>query len=55
MMVFDAHSRAFAFFKGHLHARHLRQHEGRRSETVFIGKDSYQYNRSLPADVLGIT
>ena len=26
-MVFDAHNRAFAFFKGDLHARHLRQHE----------------------------
>ena len=31
-MVFDAHDRAFAFFKGACHARHLRQHEdgGRR-------------------------
>ena len=26
-MVFDAHERAFAFFKGRLHARDLRQHE----------------------------
>ena len=26
-MVFDAHERAFAFFKRRLHARHLRQHE----------------------------
>ena len=26
-MVFDAHDRAFALFKGHLPARHLRQHE----------------------------
>src|SRR6266849_4439622 len=26
-MVFDAHARAFDFFKGALHARHLRQHE----------------------------
>jgi hypothetical protein len=29
-MVFDAHDRAFAFFKGCLHARHLRQYEDRR-------------------------
>jgi transposase len=26
-MVFDAHERAFAFFRGALRARHLRQHE----------------------------
>jgi len=26
-MVIDAHNRAFAFFRGDLHARHLRQHE----------------------------
>jgi hypothetical protein len=26
-MVFDAHDRAFAFFKGRLHTGHLRQHE----------------------------
>jgi transposase len=42
-MVFDAHDRAFAFFKGHLHARHLRQHEDG-GGAIFIGKER-GYNR----------
>ena len=39
-MVFDAHDRAFAFFRGACQARHLRQHEdggGRRSSSARSG------------------
>ena len=42
-MVFDAHDRAFALFKGHLRARHLRQHEDR-GRVIFVGRDR-RYNR----------
>src|SRR6202162_4929031 len=33
-MVFDAHERGFAFFKGACHARHLRQYEDRRGDDL---------------------
>ena len=42
-MVFDAHERAFAFFKGAC-ARRLYDNMKTAVETVFIGKDR-QYNR----------
>ena len=48
-MVFDAHDRAFAFFRGTLHAGHLRQHEdgGRGS----LRRQGAALQPALPADV----
>jgi len=43
-MVFDAHDRAFALFKGTCGTWHLRQYEGPAVETIFVGKDR-RYNR----------
>ena len=43
-MVFDAHDRAFAFFRGACTARHLRQHEDGAVETIFVGRER-AYNR----------
>ena len=48
-MVFDAHDRAFAFFKGSLQARHLRQHEdGGRDD---LRRQGPRLQSPLPADV----
>jgi hypothetical protein len=45
-MVFDAHDPAFAFFRGRVHARYLRQHEDA-VETTFIGKQRQHDRRFL--------
>ena len=47
-MVFDAHDRAFALFKGTLRARHLRQHEDGGGDGLRRQRSPLQ--SSLPAD-----
>ena len=44
-MVFDAHDRAFAFFRGLWSAWHLRQDCKMVVEAIFVGKDNWLYNR----------
>ena len=50
-MVFDAHERAFAFFKGPARAEFMNNNMKTAVETIFVGKDR-QYNRRFLADVL---
>jgi len=47
-MVFDAHERAFAFFRGAC-TRGIYDNMKTAVETIFIGKDR-QYNRKHPAE-----
>jgi hypothetical protein len=48
-MVFDAHDKAFAFFKRRLHARHLRQHEDGGGHD--LRRQGSRLQPALPADV----